>query len=301
MPLLGLLLGVGNASALEYWHDPERGCGLIDNWKKTNHIADLPGCDGELPPGAPPGEIAMHDAKKLLRDAEKQIDNGQTGDVDQKIAQAIEVMNRAPSDPRVNWARSHFSLAVKVLKNKVALVPKSAKLRAAFKAVADISGQPKPDAKALTEAVTACVQAFKEAENAGVDLSLSYELTAGKSRPLREDLQECESAKSRTGDAATAAKPADATAKPADATAKPADATAKPAEDKKPGGSDGGVPRDKWVKKLKGDRKKVFEAHADAFPEFTGDPGPKGAAKAAEWHYGSETFKFKKDKLLKAK
>ncbi len=32
-----------------------------------------------------------------------------------------------------------------------------------------------------------------------------------------------------------------------------------------------------------------------------GDPGPKGAAKAAEWKYGTEVFKFKGSKLAKEK
>jgi hypothetical protein len=286
-----------NASAVEWWHDPERGCGILENWKKTNRIADLPGCDGELPKGAPPGETAMHDAKKLLREAEKQLDAGQTGDVDQKIAQATDIMNKAPRDPRTDWARSYFDKAMKVLKNKKELTPKVAKLRTAVKAVADLTAQPKPDAKALGDAVTACVAAFKEAESAGVDLSIPYELTAGKMRPLREDLQECESAKGKATEA-VAAKPAETGSKPA------AEGDKKPAEgDKKPaaGGSDGGVPRDKWAKKLKGDRKKVFEDHADAFPEFEGDPGPKGAAKAAEWKYGSGVFKFKGNKLVKDK
>jgi hypothetical protein len=293
VPLLGLLLWVGDAAAVEWWHDPERGCGLLENWKKSNRVGDLPGCDGELPKGAPPGETAMHDAKKLLRDAEKQIEAGQTGEVEQKISQSIETMNKAPSDPRVNWARSHFSLAIKVLKNKAALVPKVAKLRGAYKAVGDLGSQAKPDSKALADAVTACVAAFKDVETQGVDLSMPYELTAGKTRPLREDMQECEAAKSKTAGDAAAAKGPD--------TAKPADPTTKPAEDKKPGGSDGGVPREKWAKKLKGDRKKVFEDHASAFPEFEGEAGPKGAAKAAEWRYGSEVFKFKGSKLLKDK
>jgi len=294
---MGLLLGVGNAEAVEWWHDAERGCGLIENWKKTNRIADLPGCDGELPKGAPPGEVAMHDAKKLLHDAEKQIDGGQTGDVEQKIAQAIETMNRAPNDPRVNWARSHFSTAIKVLKNKVALSPKVAKLRSSFKAVADLSSQPKPDAKAMGDAVTACVQAFKDVEAAGVDLALPYELSTGKVRPLREDMQECEAAKARASEAVAAKPPEGGDNKPPETASKP------PAEEKKPpaGGSDGGVPRKGWAKKLKGDRKKVFENHPDAFPAFDGEPGPKAAAKAATWTYGTEVFKFKGNKLLKEK
>ena len=64
-------------------------------------------------------------------------------------------------------------------------------------------------------------------------------------------------------------------------------------------GNDGGVPRAKWEKKMKGDRKKVFEAHPDAFPSFEGEPGPKGAVKAAEWKYGSEVIKFKGNKQIK--
>lgn len=287
--MLGLLLASAPVHASEWWHDSERGCGLIENWRKTNRIADLPGCDGELPKGAPPGEVAMHDAKKLLREAEKLIESDKPAEVDAKIAQATELMNRAPSDPRVHWARGHYAQAIKVLKGKVALAPKVAKLRSSVKAVADVASQAKPDGKALGDAITACVAAFKEAEGAGVDLSMPYELTAGKLRPLKEDLQECEAAKSKVTD--SVAKPEE--------TKKP-DETKKPEETKKPaGGSDGGVPREKWAKKLKGDRKKVFEDHPDAFPEFEGDPGPKGASKAPEWKYGSEVFRFKGNKLKK--
>jgi hypothetical protein len=283
-----------------WWRDPERGCGKIENWKRTSRIGDLPGCDGELKSGAPPGEVAMHDAKKLLHDVEKQLDNGQVGDAEAKISQAIVVMNKAPSDARVNWARFHFESAINILKTKIALAPRLPKLRSAYKAVADLTAQPKPDAKALAGAADACVQAFKDAEGQGANLTLQFELTAGKPRPLREDLAECEAAKGKaSGDAAAvadAAKPATGdAAKPAGA----GDASTKPAGDKKGGGSDGGVPRAKWAKTLKGDRKKVFEDHADAFPEYEGDEGPKGAAKAAEWKYGSEVFKFKRNKLLK--
>lgn len=302
MPLLGLVLLSDTVAHAEepWWRDPERGCGKIEAWKRTSRIADLPGCDGELKSGAPPGEVAMHDAKKLLHDVEKQLDNGQVGDADAKISQAIVIMNKAPSDARVNWARFHFDTAINVLKTKIALAPRLPKLRSVYKAVADLAAQPKPDGKALGAAADACVQAFKDAEAQGANLTLQFELTAGKARPLREDMAECEAAKTRAGGDATAV--ADA-GKPAAADAgKPAggDTGSKPAaaSDKK-GGSDGGVPRAKWTKTLKGDRKKVFEDHADAFPEYDGDPGPKGAAKAAEWKYGSEVFKFKRNKLLK--
>ena len=44
----------------------------------------------------------MHDAKRLLHDVEKQLEGGQTDGAEAKLAQAIEIMNKAPNDPRVN-------------------------------------------------------------------------------------------------------------------------------------------------------------------------------------------------------
>lgn len=308
MPLLGLLISAAlpaPATAADmWWRDPERGCGKIEDWRRTNRIQDLPGCEGTLEKGAPQGEIAMHDAKKLLREAERQLDGGQSGEVEGKIAQAIEIMNKAPSDPRVNWARVQYKVAVDVLKAKLALAPRLAKLRTSYKAVVDAQG--KADPKTLASAVEACVAAFKEAEGAGGNLALQFELTPGKPRPLRDDLAECEAAKGKPADTATAggttATPAGTGTGTGDSgttASKPAGDGGKPAAAAAAAGSDGGVPRAKWEKKLKGDRKKVFASHADAFPAFEGEPGPKGAAKAAEWRYGSEVIKFKGNKLLK--
>ncbi len=302
LPLLGLLLVPFSApqAAEQWWRDPERGCGKIEDFKRTFRIADLPGCDGELLRSAPEGEVAMHDAKKLLREAEKVLDGGQSDGVESKLNQAIELMNKAPRDARVDWARQHFKTAVEVLQARMAMLAKLPKLRQSYKALADLSAQAKPDAKAVQGAAEACVAAFKEAESGGGNLQLQYELVSGsKMKPLRDYLTECEQAKG-----SSAATPAAAAAATNGATdAKPAAAETKDAKPDKPAaaaaGTDGGVPRDKWVKKLKGDRKKVFEAHADAFPLFEGEAGPKGAAKAAEWKYGSEVIKFKGNKQLK--
>ena len=305
LPFLGLIFFSDTVAHAEepWWRDPERGCGKVEAWKRTSRIADLPGCDGELKSGAPPGEVAMHDAKKLLHDVEKQLDNGQAGDAESKISQATIIMNKAPSDARVNWARVQFDSAINILRTKITLAPRVAKLRSTFKAVADLTAQPKPDSKALATAADACVQAFKDAESQGANLTMQFELTAGKPRPLRDDLAECEAAKARGGGDAVAST--DTAGKPAstDTAGKPAgtDTASKPAAADKKGGSDGGVPRAKWVKKLKGDRKKVFESHEDAFPEYDGEPGPKGAAKASEWRYGSEVIKFKGHKIAKQK
>ena len=117
LPLLGLLLlPLQTAQAADqWWRDPERGCGKIEDFKRTFRIADLPGCDGELLRSAPEGEVAMHDAKKLLREAEKVLDGGQSDGVESKLNQAIDLMNKAPRDARVDWARQHFKTAVEVL------------------------------------------------------------------------------------------------------------------------------------------------------------------------------------------
>jgi hypothetical protein len=300
LPLLGfLLLPLQTAQAADqWWRDPERGCGKVEDFKRTFRIADLPGCDGELLRAAPEGEVAMHDAKKLLREAEKVLDGGQSDGVESKLNQAIELMNKAPRDARVDWARQYYKNAVEVLQARMAMLAKLPKLRQTYKALTDLNAQAKPDAKAVQAAGDACVVAFKEAETGGGNLQLQYELVPGsKMRPLREYLTECEQAKGSPAAAATAATP-DPAAKPATPETKDAGKTDKPAA-AAAAGNDGGVPRAKWEKKLKGDRKKVFEAHADAFPVFEGEPGPKGAAKATEWKYGSEVIKFKGNKQVK--
>ena len=296
LPLLGLLLvPLHTAQAADqWWRDPERGCGKIEDYKRTFRIADLPGCDGELLRSAPEGEVAMHDAKKLLREAEKVLDGGQSDGVESKLNQAIELMNKAPRDARVDWARQHFKTAVEVLQARMAMLSKLPKLRQTYKALTDLNAQTKPDAKAVQAAGEACVAAFKEAEAGGGNLQLQYELVPGsKMRPLREYLTECDQAKGSAAPAVAAATP--------DPAAKPAATEVKDTKADKPAaaGNDGGVPRAKWEKKMKGDRKKIFEAHPDAFPSFEGEPGPKGAVKATEWKYGSEVIKFKGNKQIK--
>src|SRR5260370_31211076 len=94
------------AGTIEWWHDPERGCGTLDGWQRTHRIKDLPGCDGELPKGAPPAEVAMHDAKLALGRAEKALDEGRAAPVEPALEDATRIMNGAPAnDPRANSAR----------------------------------------------------------------------------------------------------------------------------------------------------------------------------------------------------
>jgi len=304
MPLLGLLLATQFAHADEkWWRDPERGCGKVEDFKRTFRMGDLPGCDGELLRAAPDGEVAMHDAKKILREAEKAIDGGQSDGIEAKLNQATDIMNKAPREPRVDWARQYFKTAVEVLQARLSMLPKLPKLKQTYKALVDAMAQAKPDGKAVQTAAEACVAAFKEVESGGGNLQLQYELVAGgKMKPLRDYLAECEQGKSTAAATSQTAGTTTTDAKPVVGDGKDGKDGKDPKTDKPsaaPAGTDGGVPREKWVKKLKGDRKKVFEAHPDAFPLFEGDPGPKGAAKAAEWKYGAEVIKFKGNKLLK--
>ena len=71
----------------------------------SKRIGSLIGCDGELPKGAPPGEVAMHDAKWALRTAENLLDGHNPNGVQRLLDRAASIMNAAPSDPRVNFAR----------------------------------------------------------------------------------------------------------------------------------------------------------------------------------------------------
>jgi hypothetical protein len=170
-----LLLLAGAARADEpWWHDPARGCGLAEEWKSLPRMKNLPGCDGELPRGAPPGEVAMHDAKGLFVGAERILDAEGTAGAAEKIEAAIEIMNKAPSDPRVNWARVRFSKAVNLLRGRILLVPRLAALRAALKG-----------------ARVACDAEFQAAADAGVDLDAVLELLPGKMRSLTDARTDC--------------------------------------------------------------------------------------------------------------
>lgn len=115
----------------------------------------------------------MHDAKKLLREAEKVLDGGQSDGVESKLNQAIELMNKAPRDARVDWARQHFKTAVEVLQARMAMLSKLPKLRQTYKALTDLNAQTKPDAKAVQAAGEACVAALKRPRRAVATSSFS--------------------------------------------------------------------------------------------------------------------------------
>jgi hypothetical protein len=119
IPLIVVTMSSMNARAIEWWHDPDRGCGTLEGWNKTQRISDIPGCSGELPKGAPAGEVAMHDAKVNLAAAEKILDGNRTAGAQELIDRAVNTMSRVPSDPRVNWARGFYSSAADMLRKRL--------------------------------------------------------------------------------------------------------------------------------------------------------------------------------------
>jgi hypothetical protein len=117
--LILLAMNCMTAVAIKWWHDPDRGCGTLEGWQRTQRISDMPGCAGELPKGAPVGEVVMHDAKVSLAAAEKILDDHRTAGAQELIDRALGLMNRAPNDPRVNWARAHYMSAANILKTRL--------------------------------------------------------------------------------------------------------------------------------------------------------------------------------------
>jgi hypothetical protein len=197
LSIAGSFVALGVAHAIEWWHDPDRGCGLAENWQRTHRIRDLPGCDGELPRGAPPGEIAMRDAKKLLHDAERALDQGQATDIDAPLARAANLMSGAPNDPRVNWVRPRYVKAIQTLRARALLSPKLPALLAAqasaHKAADDAKQKPSPAARrAAMDAGTSCVDAFRAAEGEGVDVTLYVPFSDGSVRSLTTAREDCE-------------------------------------------------------------------------------------------------------------
>jgi hypothetical protein len=107
-----------------WWHDPERGCGTVDNWNRTHRMQDLPGCSGTLPQGASPGEVGLHDVKLKLMEAERLLDARNGDGVAALLDAATTQANAWPADPRNNWARARYAPAIESLRNRLAALKK---------------------------------------------------------------------------------------------------------------------------------------------------------------------------------
>jgi hypothetical protein len=117
--LITLLMGAMSCFAGDWWLDPGRGCGTKEAWIKTHHIEDLPGCDGDLPRDASPGEIAMHNSKSLMRTAERILDQKHTNGVEDVIERASSTIDAAPAESRVTDSRQYYKEAIGLLSGRL--------------------------------------------------------------------------------------------------------------------------------------------------------------------------------------
>jgi hypothetical protein len=63
--------------------------------------------------------------------------------------------------------------------------------------------------------------------------------------------------------------------------------------------------REEWRRMLTGDRRRVFDEHPGALPEFPGPFAPRAARRARQWRYSSggaaEVFTFRGDRLVESR
>src|SRR5437868_2941703 len=85
------------------YHDPDRGCGEAEAFVHSGRIADLPGCDRELPKNPPAAERAMHDAKVHLRAADRLLTGEVQLGVDRELEAASRELTAVPG-----WALPHY-------------------------------------------------------------------------------------------------------------------------------------------------------------------------------------------------
>jgi hypothetical protein len=272
-----LLLPAVSSADNPVWFDPKNGCGRAANFAKSGMVADLPGCSGKVPKGAPQVETVLHDAKEKLLDAEELLGKNKVDKIDGLLGEAEKILSATPPvhpelPDRWEQALPLYQKTIVTLRNRRVLLPHTEKLKGAYQAAsaakakntAATEGGP---AEALA-AAKACVAAFEPVRAAKLDLATEVDLDKGP-RPLAETLAECEELK-----------------KSAEPLVKLQEKALK-------------AKRASWRKALKGDRRKVFDQHPNQLPTFDQKGG--GPASVSEWKYGDKTFTFKGNKLVATK
>jgi hypothetical protein len=259
------------------WFDPGNGCGRAANFAKSGKAADLPGCSGKVPKGAPQVETVLHDAKEKLIEAEELLGKNKLDKIDGLLAGAEKSLSAPPPvhpelPDRWEQALPLYQRTIASLRNRRTLQPFAEKLRAAVGAAAAAKARNSAateggPAEALA-AAKACVAAFEPVRAAKIDLATEVDL-GNQPRALTESLAECEELK-----------------KSAEPLVKLQEKTLK-------------AKRASWRKSLKGDRRKVFDEHPAQLPAFDQKSG--GPASASEWRYGDKTYTFKGNKLVATK
>jgi len=260
------------------WFDAKQGCGPIGAFAKSGRASDLPGCTGRLPKDAPQVEVALHDAKEKLVDAEELLDKGKLDKVEALLTEVEAALGKAPPEHRDmpdRWEQAErlYRQHVVTLRNRRKLAPLVERLRASYAAAqeADRSRNRKDQEGGPAEAAKlaqACLAAFGEARTTGVPMDTSIEL-AKNTAPQRLD--------AATGECERVRRSTETLAKEQEKAARARRTAAR--------------------RGLKGDRLKVFDAHPGALPEAQGS-----LATAAEWRYvtpsGTETITWKGNKRV---
>jgi hypothetical protein len=262
------------------WFDPDLGCGRAAVFDRTHQVADLPGCSGRLPKGAPQVEVDLREAKRALLDADSALNKNKLEKVDAALGEAERALAlKPPMHPELpdRWEEAVplYQRTVAGLRARRKLAPRITRIAAthrdavaAWKAMTAHERDGGP-AQAL-QLADACLKEMQEASTDGVDFAAEVELEKGRSRPLAEARTECTRAHDEAGQL-VAAEEAAAKAR-----------------------------RMALRRKLRGDRLKVFDQHPGALPECEGTQAIP--ARAAVWRYTSngsvEVCTFRGNKLL---
>ena len=247
---------------------------------KSGRAADLPGCTGKLPKNAPRSELALHDIKLRLMEAEEQLAKNKLDKLDSLLADADAALAKnEPANPELpdRWEQAQrlYGQLTATLRNRRKLLQYGDRIRASYAAAMakdktqtdkDVEGGP----ASAKKAAQACLAVLAEVKGAGVDLATPIELEKKEATHRLDALQEeCEHV-SMSADAKLLEQERVAKAK-----------------------------RAQWRAALKGERRKIFDAHVTTLPKLDGET----AASSASWRYttpaGDEVYAWKGNKLLK--
>lgn len=264
------------------WFDPDLGCGRGAVFVRTNQVADLPGCSGRLPKSPPQVEVALHDAKRALLDADAALSKGKLEKVDAALAEVEKALAQTPPlhpelPDRWEEALPLYRRTVASVRARRKLAPRMARLaqahRDAVEAHQGMTAHEREGGPAhALDLADQCLKEMEAAKADGVDFAADVELEKGRLRPLDEARADCEKAHAQAGPL-VAAEQASLKAR-----------------------------RTALRKKLRGDRLKIFDQHDGAFPELAGGKIAAAAiARVPVWRYagitGIEVFTFKGNKL----
>jgi hypothetical protein len=273
----------GAARADSRWFDPKMGCGPVGAYARSGRASDLPGCTGRLPKDAPQVEVVMRELKTKLVDAEEALEKNKLDKVDPLVADVEAGLSRTlPVHPEMpdRWEQAQhiYKEAIGALRQRRALAPLLDGLRTAHAKARDvdrdrnrveIEGGPAEAAKAAT----ACNEAFAAARRAGVDGGLVVEIEPKRPRPLQESAADCAQILMRAGNLM-----------------RQQEKIMK-------------ARRKQWRTILKGERRKIFDAHPAQLPQFAGGPDDwRAVATSPSWSYhtasGVEVYTWKGNKVL---